>query len=80
MMETLEQIKSGIEAAVAGALGVQLGGANRYFGTMVDKPTIGDPEKPLDLAAYRGVVRLMYGSELLLLAGWLIVVTLRTLE
>jgi len=32
------------EAAVAGALGLQLGGANYYFGSLVHKPTIGDPE------------------------------------
>lgn len=59
---------SGIpEAAAAGALGVQLGGTNRYFGKPVAKPTIGDPLKPLDAAAWRGAVRLMYGSEGLIL-------------
>lgn len=30
------------EAAVAGALGIRLGGANYYFGKLVEKPTIGD--------------------------------------
>lgn len=59
------------EAAAAGALGVKLGGANRYFGKMVEKPTIGDACVELSLAAYGGVVRLMYCSELLLVAGWL---------
>lgn len=58
------------EAAAAGALGVRLGGANRYFGRIVEKPTIGDPVRPLSLAAYAGVVRLMYGSEALLVLGW----------
>ena len=62
---------SGIpEAAVAGALGVQLGGTNIYFGKPVEKPTIGDPRRPLDGAAWRGAVRLMYGAEALLLAGF----------
>lgn len=61
------------EAAAAGALGVQLGGANRYFGKLVEKPTIGDAAQPLSLAAYAGVVRLMYCSELLLVAAWLVV-------
>lgn len=62
---------SGIsEAAAAGALGVRLGGINRYFGREVEKPTIGEPLKPLDHRAWGGAVRLMYGSELLLTAGY----------
>jgi len=59
------------EAAAAGALGVQLGGANRYFGRVVEKPAIGDAAAPLSLAAYHGVVRLMYCSEALLVIAWL---------
>ncbi|HJV64535.1 MAG TPA: adenosylcobinamide-phosphate synthase CbiB [Geomonas sp.] len=59
------------EAAAAGALGVQLGGANRYFGKIVEKPTIGDAAAPLSVGVYAGVVRLMYCSEMLLVAGWL---------
>lgn len=35
------------EAAVAGALDVQLGGLNYYFGEPVDKPTIGRPNQTL---------------------------------
>jgi adenosylcobinamide-phosphate synthase len=63
---------SGIpEAATAGALGVQLGGTNRYFGKPVAKPTIGDALQPLSRQAYRGAVRLMYGAEALLVALWL---------
>ncbi|HLO25804.1 MAG TPA: adenosylcobinamide-phosphate synthase CbiB, partial [Geobacteraceae bacterium] len=63
---------SGIpEAAAAGALGVQLGGTNRYFGKPVAKPTIGDALKPLSREAYRGAVRLMYGAEGLLVAAFL---------
>jgi adenosylcobinamide-phosphate synthase len=61
------------EAAAAGALGVRLGGANRYFGKLVEKPTIGEPLQPLSLEAYGGVVRLMYCSEALLVLGWLAV-------
>lgn len=59
---------SGIpEAAAAGALGVQLGGTNFYFGKPVEKPTIGDPLQPLGRAAWQGTVRLMYAAEALLL-------------
>lgn len=62
---------SGIpEAAAAGALAVRLGGANRYFGTIVEKPTIGDPLRELSQDAYRGAVRLMYGSTALMLVVW----------
>lgn len=65
---------SGIpEAAVAGALGVRLGGASVYSGTRVEKPTIGDPLKPLSPAAWEGAIRLMYGTEGLLLALWLVI-------
>jgi adenosylcobinamide-phosphate synthase len=35
------------EAAVAGALGVQLGGLNYYFGRASERPRIGDPLQPL---------------------------------
>ena len=66
------------EAAAAGALGVQLGGTNSYFGKPEVKPTIGDGEKPLSLAAYNGVVRLMYGAELLLVVVWLLMVAAGT--
>ncbi|TWJ17998.1 adenosylcobinamide-phosphate synthase CbiB [Geobacter argillaceus] len=63
------------EAATAGALGVQLGGTNSYFGRPVVKPTIGDPVRPLDRVAWRGAVRLMYSAEGVLLAGWLAAIT-----
>jgi adenosylcobinamide-phosphate synthase len=65
---------SGIsEAAAAGALGVRLGGTNWYFGKPVAKPTIGDAQRPLSPEAYDGVVRLMYGTEGLMVAGWLVI-------
>ena len=62
---------SGIpEAAAAGALGVQLGGTNHYFGRPVEKPTIGEPLHPLACSDWRAAVRLMYGAEALLLVAW----------
>jgi adenosylcobinamide-phosphate synthase len=63
------------EAAAAGALGVRLGGANRYFGRIVEKPTIGDPSQPLSLNTYAGAIRLMYCSEALLVIAWLVIVS-----
>lgn len=36
------------EAAMAGALGVQLGGLNTYSGEPLEKPTLGDPIVPLE--------------------------------
>jgi len=62
---------SGIpEAAAAGALGVMLGGTNRYFGKPVEKPTIGDPLRSLSAESWQGVVRLMYGATALMLLLW----------
>ena len=64
---------SGIpEAAVAGALGIRLGGTNLYAGKPVAKPTIGDAIQQISQASWRGAVRLMYGSEALLVLGWLL--------
>ena len=38
------------EAAVAGALGIRLGGANYYFGKLVEKPSIGDAKKKIEIS------------------------------
>jgi adenosylcobinamide-phosphate synthase len=48
------------EAAAAGALRIQLGGTNVYFGEQVHKPTLGDPQTPLTPVVYHSMVRLMY--------------------
>jgi len=52
------------EAAMAGALGVRLGGPSIYFGRTVEKPHIGEPLQPLDAERYRQAVRLLYGTSL----------------
>jgi adenosylcobinamide-phosphate synthase len=53
------------EAAVAGALGVQLGGDNFYKGKLSKSPLIGDPEKALKKEHILSATRLMlYTSEI----------------
>ena len=53
------------EAAVAGALGIRLGGNSHYFGKVVEKPTMGDATRPLEPVDIRDANRLMYGATLL---------------
>lgn len=57
------------EAAVAGALGIRLGGPAVYFGTPVDKSALGDDLAPVTPEHYRQTVALMYLSSFLTLAG-----------
>ena len=53
------------EAAAAGALGVRLAGNAYYFGKLYEKPTIGDPFRPVEAEDIRRVNRLMYGAAVL---------------
>lgn len=53
------------EAAAAGALGVQLGGAAIYFGELVEKPTFGEARKELTIDSYEQMVRLLYLATLI---------------
>ena len=55
------------EAAAAGALGIQLGGPAVYFGEEIDKPTLGDPERKINIDRYRAMIRLMYATAFLAL-------------
>ena len=48
------------EAAAAGALHIQLGGTHEYFGKPVEKPTIGDPDRPAERDDIRKANRLLY--------------------
>jgi adenosylcobinamide-phosphate synthase len=56
------------EAAMAGALGVRLGGAATYFGRQVNKPLIGEASQALDRERYRQAIGLLYGTSLLMAA------------
>lgn len=51
------------EAAMAGALGVELGGANYYFGKLVEKPTIGDKLKEIDIKDVCKTAKVLYLSS-----------------
>jgi adenosylcobinamide-phosphate synthase len=56
------------EAAMAGALGVQLGGVNYYRGVPSRKPFLGDPVVPLTPAVFQRARVLLYASEFLFVA------------
>jgi len=53
------------EAAVAGALGIRLGGSSTYFGRVVEKPTIGEARQTI-VAAH-----ILAANRLMLLTMWL---------
>jgi len=55
------------EAAFAGALGMRMGGPNYYFGSLVDKPFIGDPKFPAQPDHILKANRLMYGAAVVCL-------------
>lgn len=55
------------EAAAAGALDIQLGGAHTYFQQIVYKPTIGDDIKPVEMDDIRRTVKMMYLASFLVL-------------
>ena len=56
------------ESACAGALGVQLAGPAYYFGEYYDKPTIGDPLRPIAPQDIVRANRMMYAESTLALA------------
>lgn len=53
------------EAAMAGALDVQLAGNAYYFGKLYEKPTIGDPIRPVEPEDIKRANRLMYAASTL---------------
>lgn len=55
------------EAAVAGALGVRLGGPNDYFGQRVEKPWIGDARRAIAIDDISRTIRLMWVASTLAL-------------
>ena len=60
------------EAAAAGAMHIQLGGTHEYFGKPVEKPTIGDADRPAEREDIRWANRLLYvtsGLMILIIAA-----------
>ena len=53
------------EAAMAGALEVQLAGNAYYFGKLYEKPTIGDGIRPVEVEDIRRSNRLLYATAIL---------------
>ena len=68
---------SGIpESAAAGALGIELGGTNRYFGVESERARMGWPLVPLEAEHIRLAVKLLYIVSMMIAAGgcavWLV--------
>jgi len=59
------------EGAVAGLLGIQLGGAHTYFGELVHKPVIGDQNRTVERDDIKRAITIMYSSEILLVLTYL---------
>lgn len=55
------------ESACAGALGIQLAGPAYYFGELYEKPTIGDPLRPIEAEDIRRANRMLYAASVLAL-------------
>ena len=64
------------ESACAGALHIRLGGSASYFGRLYEKPTIGDADRPVRRSDVNSACRLMYGTSVLLLAVYALVLLL----
>lgn len=52
------------EGSVAGALGIQLGGTNIYFGEVVYKPTIGDKIREIEVEDIARTNKILYATSL----------------
>ena len=54
------------EAAAAGAMHIQLGGTHTYFGKVVEKPTIGDDDRPVKKDDILRANRLLYAASFMM--------------
>lgn len=60
------------ESAVAGLLGIQLGGGGYYHGIYIDKATIGDKVNKITESLIGNTVEIMYRTEILLILFYII--------
>lgn len=59
------------EAAVAGVLGVRLGGPSRYHGRVVEKAWLGNNDRPVSAETFDNAVKLLYlSSGMMALLVW----------
>lgn len=61
------------ESAVAGLLGIQLGGGNHYHGLYVDKPNIGDKVYPINRRHIKDTIEIMYRAEIALIISYYLI-------
>ena len=61
------------EAAAAGAMHIQLGGTHDYFGKPIEKPTIGDADRPAQREDIGKVNRLLYVTSGMMMAVILLI-------
>ena len=57
-----------LEAACAGAMHIMLGGDSFYFGKLVEKASLGDPDREVRITDIPLSIRMMYASSLAMLA------------
>lgn len=65
------------ESAVAGLLGIKLGGSNYYHGVLVEKPTMGDGVRNISLRDIEDSIKIMYRSEILFLLLYVFLYTIK---
>ena len=56
-----------LEAATAGALHIMLGGDSFYFGKLVKKASLGDPDREVRISDIPESIKMMYASSIAML-------------